>query len=268
MKTCLIAFSALFVFSAFSVPAQAQNLNLALYGDQWYAGGNRVSFVHKFGRNPDIDTATDPEDVISWGGTYSFPSSAGVAEVASSSALDTAAGTGARTVMIQGVDTDCMYQEDTLTLSGTDTVRTTNTYLRVFRAYVLTVGTGETNAGDITVSHNANILAQIDAGHGQTLQAVYTIPKDYLRGVWLKYFATVEKDAGTGNVVLYIQARNENGAWRTLETFGIASGSSGINSAYHSKSFLQPCTDLRLRVNEVSANDFAVSGGFEIMQVY
>lgn len=55
--------------------------------------------VHKFGRNSDIDTASDPEDVWEGGGLYTGqPVQASDAiEVVSNDANDSALGTGCRT---------------------------------------------------------------------------------------------------------------------------------------------------------------------------
>ena len=61
-------------------------------------------FVHKFGYNPSIGTSD--ETIWSEGGLYAYPASATVMTVSSSSTDDTAAGTGARTVEVFGLDAD------------------------------------------------------------------------------------------------------------------------------------------------------------------
>ena len=60
------------------------------------------STVIVFGYNPDVDTTE--ESVWPDGGTIPHPTSASVLKISSSSANDTAAGTGARTVYIEGLD--------------------------------------------------------------------------------------------------------------------------------------------------------------------
>jgi hypothetical protein len=61
-------------------------------------------FVHKFGYNPTIGV-TD-ETIWSQGGVYVYPTTASTMYISSSSTADTAAGTGARTVTVSGLDAD------------------------------------------------------------------------------------------------------------------------------------------------------------------
>lgn len=72
-------------------------------------------------------------------------------DVSSSSATDTAAGTGARTVEIAGLDFNGLPLLETVTLNGQTVVTTTKAFWRVFGAQVLTVGTNRRNAGDIYI---------------------------------------------------------------------------------------------------------------------
>lgn len=62
--------------------------------------------LRKFGRNTEIDTATDPEDVWGGGGLYTgFPTGAAdTVDIVSASADDTAAGSGTQTLLIKGLD--------------------------------------------------------------------------------------------------------------------------------------------------------------------
>jgi glycine cleavage system aminomethyltransferase T len=138
------------------------------------------SNVSKFGYNP--TTGSGGFESI-WGGSnaYPWPTDVQTLSVVSASANDTSAGTGARTVEIQGLDTNWDVVTDTVTMNGTTPVVTTQTFRRVFRARVITAGSLQTNAAQITFtgSTDANILAYITydtIGMGQTLMAVYTVP--------------------------------------------------------------------------------------------
>ena len=76
---------------------------------------------------------------------------------------------------IEGLDANYHEQTETVTLTGTSAVTTTNTFIRVFR---MTYEDGA-NVGTITartVSASGTVVAQIDVGYAQTLMAVYTIP--------------------------------------------------------------------------------------------
>ncbi len=140
--------------------------------------------IFKFGFNPDV-TGTE-ETIWDQGGIYSYPSAAIVMKVSSTSANDAAAGTGARTVLVSGLDENYDEVEETVTLNGQTEVTTTTTFIRVFRAYVVTAGSGGTAAGDIYVGTGtvtagipATIYARITLGENQTLMAMWTVPAGY-----------------------------------------------------------------------------------------
>lgn len=70
-------------------------------------------------------------------------------DFSSSSANDAAAGTGARTVRIYGLDFNGNPLTEDVTLNGQSKVTSTNKFWRVFGAKTLTAGSGRVNAGDI-----------------------------------------------------------------------------------------------------------------------
>ena len=94
------------------------------------------SSVIIFGYNPDVDTSE--ESVWPDGGTVPHPTTASVLKVSSSSADDTALGTGARTVVIVGLDGSYNQVSETVTLDGQTEVNTVNSYLyvKIGRAHV------------------------------------------------------------------------------------------------------------------------------------
>lgn len=138
--------------------------------------------LFKFGRS---DTISTTEQVIWDGGggaAYEFPTVLETITIVSNSANDVAAGTGARTMIVYGLDDNYDEVSDVITLTGTTPVVTTQTYRRVHRAFVLTAGTnsilGGANDGTITITHTTStqVLAQIKPNNGQTLMGIYTIP--------------------------------------------------------------------------------------------
>lgn len=140
-----------------------------------------VSVVRKFGHAPGTSTST----VTLWSATtlYTYPSSATVLKVSSADANDTAAGTGARTVQIYGLDADYNEINETITLNGKTAVNTTLSFLRVFRMIVRSAGTGGSNAGKVYAGAGtvilgvpATVYAEVDIGFNQSLMALYTIP--------------------------------------------------------------------------------------------
>jgi len=73
-------------------------------------------FIHKFGYNPDI--ANSNETIWSQGGVYTYPTSASTMYISSSSTADTAAGTGARTATVSGLDANFDEISETVSLNG------------------------------------------------------------------------------------------------------------------------------------------------------
>lgn len=103
------------------------------------------------------------------------PTTASVMNVVSTSASDAAAGTGARTVSVAGLDANYLEISETITMNGTTAVTTTKQYLRIQRMTVVTAGSTEANVGVISIS-NATLQGKIDANAGQSSFSMYTVP--------------------------------------------------------------------------------------------
>lgn len=137
-----------------------------------------------FGYNPDVDTSE--ESVWPDGGTVPHPTTASVLTVSSSSASDTELGTGARTVAIVGVDDNYNQVSETVVLDGQTAVNTVNSYLYVNQFYVVTVGSGGANAGDInagtgvvTAGVPAVLYDIIATGYNNRTTGHYCVPAGY-----------------------------------------------------------------------------------------
>jgi len=138
------------------------------------------TMINKFGYNPSIGSGAF-ETIWETGGDYPWQSSAVTVDVVSDDTNDDVAGTGARTLRIQGLDGSYNLAEETVDMDGTTTVTTTQTFLRVFRMSVETAGTSGNNEGTITATYTggSDVAATITAGNGQTLMTLYTIPAGY-----------------------------------------------------------------------------------------
>jgi len=140
--------------------------------------------VFDFGINNSVGTAVST--IWTGSATYAFPAAATVMKVSSGSANDAAAGTGARTVLITGLDTNYAVISETVTLNGQTAVNTANSYLRINGMEVLTTGSGNTSAGviyigtgTVTTGVPANVYGIIPLAYNQSTQAVYTVPAGY-----------------------------------------------------------------------------------------
>lgn len=138
--------------------------------------------VYKFGHNSDVNGTE--ETIWEQGGIYSYPASAATFYVSSSSATDSNGGTGANSVFLQGLDANYNEVTETVNLNGQTQVQTANSYIRIYRAYVVLAGSGGVAAGTIYVGTsgatggvpNGTIYASIAPAHGQTEMAIYTVP--------------------------------------------------------------------------------------------
>lgn len=111
--------------------------------------------------------------------TYVFPATAQQMLVLSSSASDTLAGTGARTVTIDYLDSAYAQQQTTVDLNGTSAVLTAPTGIfRINGFYVSAVSSGGSAAGNISLQNTAGTVTYgyIVAGNNTARQAVFTVP--------------------------------------------------------------------------------------------
>lgn len=144
------------------------------------AGGDVTGHevVHVQGTNLTI-TNTTIEDLWKTEGTRTVLAAATVMSLTSTSANDTSAGIGAKTVTVEGVNGSYVETSETVTMAGTAYVGTSNSYLRINKLYVATAGTSAGNVGDITIITGSSpdiVHAEIKAGDGRAMQTHYTVP--------------------------------------------------------------------------------------------
>lgn len=134
--------------------------------------------ISALGNNPDVDAA---EDIWTGGGAYPWMTAATSLEILSASENDTAAGTGARTVVIAGLDINYAEITVTVTLNGITPVALSSQLFRINGAVVATCGTGNTNAGDITIrdAGGGTTRAVLQAGYSISRQSQFTVPAGY-----------------------------------------------------------------------------------------
>jgi hypothetical protein len=142
---------------------------------------------------------------------YTEPTSAGQRSIASASANDTAAGTGARTVKITyykntgGTVTGPFYE--TLTLNGTTGVNTAASDIYYIEDMtVLTVGSGGTNAGIITlytqINKGGTAIGTVAASTGHTEWAHHYVPSGKTCSITGVYLALAGGGSTSGGVLL------------------------------------------------------------------
>jgi len=135
--------------------------------------------LNKFGHNETVGATW--ETIWTASNVYPYMTVADQLEVLSDDADDDDTDTGAWTVNISGLDGNWDEANETITMDGATPVTTTGSYIRVFRAKVVTAGTSGVNEGTITIRDQDTDVsrAEIDEEIGQTLMAVWTVPDGY-----------------------------------------------------------------------------------------
>ena len=212
---------------------------------------NNYSGIHKFGLNTSVGSGAF-ETVWDGDNTYTYPSSSGTATATSSDTSSDNTGT----VKIFGLDSNYDLAEETLTIGGS---AGTVSFIRVFRAVMITANTGNTNVGTISITVSSTTVAKIRAGYGQTLMCVYTIPRKY-NAYLMQIDLGSSKDLE--NEIRFISKEIDNGnVWNTKAFITTRGGFVEKNYAVPVK-FTQK-TDLEL-VAKASATS-SVSAGFELI---
>jgi len=130
------------------------------------------------GHNEDLGTTE--EDVQEQGGILVFLQAAEIMSITSTSADDTIAGINATTVFIKGLDENFTEISETVNLSGTTSVNTTQEFIRINDFKVDSVGSyGSANQGDIDISgfFDGTIQSFIESTEGVSHTTHYTVPK-------------------------------------------------------------------------------------------
>jgi len=217
------------------------------------------------GHNTDVDTGSVPEDVWQFGGLYPFPTSAQSLEVLSSSAADTAAGTGARSVRVTGTAADLSPISEVVVMNGTSPVALSNSFYRINLFVAVTAGSDGSNAGSITlrVASAGPVLGFMEARDGLSMSGIYTVPAGF-RAVPIDVFLSLNRPGGasTTNVEVVIKTRDQaaNSPWIARQIFSLQSNGTSVVSRDPATPRVLPAgTDFRFEVVNVSSNDANIS---------
>lgn len=220
--------------------------------------------VVAIGENPDVDIATVPETIWPGGGLYPWKPVATAMEVVSTSATDTVAGTGARTVLINGLNAAYVEISEVVALNGLTPVVLANQYLRINVCAVLTSGTNGVNAGDLSIrdAGAGTVRDILPAGSGISKKAAYTVPAG-------KTFYIASIMASVRSAVGVIQFSSFTGIIRDqFGNFRLTFEATVSSTVPYRHSLSSPTripekTDIAIRTVEVSANNVVLSSLIE-----
>ena len=163
--------------------------------------GNKEPDIYgfsKFGFNIDLDTADGEHTLWSYkAASWVAMTAADTLDIASTSGNDIAAGTGARSVTITGLDASGDHQEETVIQSGT--WRTLNTWTAVNRVVVATAGSTGYNEGDIRIFGTGSGSTQgfVPTNKGVTQQMIFTPRSGYTAHLERIYVRSAKTSGGS-----------------------------------------------------------------------
>jgi hypothetical protein len=209
---------------------------------------NNFSGVQKFGYNTAVGTSF--ETIWENGSLYSYPTTPTTAVATSSDTDDNDS-----LVHIYGLDSNYDLADEVITVGGS---ASTTSFIRVFRSVLTNANTGVVNVGKITTTVNSLPVSVVDVGYGQSLQAVYSIPRNY-RG----YLMSI--DVGTSKqkeVEAKFMQRPLNG--NTFQTKSlVTSFGTPIHKDYFVPEILSEKSDLEMRAKADATT--SISAGFQLI---
>lgn len=165
------------------------------------------------------------------------------------------------------MDSDYNQQQEDLTLNGTSGVTSVNTYRRVYRAFILTAGSGNTNVGTLTIRHTTttgNVFSVIPIGYGQALLTAYTIPAGYT-GYMRRYIISM-LDTTSNQAAIAIWRRDNGGAVRLTRPLLVNTSSPTVIDVYGGVRFSEKC-DLIFRALSVLNTNADISVQYDLLLV-
>lgn len=210
------------------------------------------SVLHKFGAVPSMSINTtgtiwDIDDTLY---PWSALTSAGTLTVDRASASD-----ANKTITIQGLDANYKQISENVTLTNATGNATTQSFIRVYRAFMHNGSAA--NVGNIDIKISTTIIARITAGKAQTLMGVYTVPAGYSLYLTQGVMSVQSGADATGN--FFIRYGGES-AFRIAHTFEVASAE--YFYAFHAPFKLPEKSDVDIRA-DLRSNNARITAAFD-----
>lgn len=227
-----------------------------------------TSAIAKFGENPDISSATTPEDIWDYGGIYTFSTTNDIDSISSSDAGDT------HEITVVGLDVNWEEVIQTVILTGQTRKALDTPLIRVYRAYN---SSGTVTLGDVYVYVNGpitlgvpdtavDVRAMIRISHEQTMMLVYTVPAGKT-AYWMGGYVSLSTTKAALAIFAF-KIREFGGVFR--DQSAVSTSSTGSNSFIINKfvpGVMPEKTDILVRCVEVSVNGVGVSSGMDFILV-
>lgn len=202
------------------------------------------------------------------GNTVDISSTGGTITASAATLADQ--GTGAWTVKISNLlDANFNEMDDvTLTLRGTTAVSLgTGVYHRASRVQVMTAGSGNANAGTLTLRHTsttANIFAKVEVGANQSLVCCYTVPAG--KSLYINNLSAIgTRAAGAAGSVtgsFRVNASVDSDVFQTKRSFELTDSMS-YNDTHAIPLEVTEKRDIKMRIDAVNAGTVLVIADME-----
>ena len=219
--------------------------------------------IHKFGAVPAMSqsktgTIWDINDTLYPWSAFTI---ADTLDIVATNSGDVADITHDRSVTIFGLDENYNLIQETVTITGLTGQSTTKLFKRVYRA-CFNDGPNA-NIGIINININGITICRINAGKGQTLMCVFTIPAGYT-GYLTQGTATVQK-GGDATIDMFVRYTDSN-SFRIGHTAEISGEGGQYDYIFTLPSKIPAMSDIDVRAS-VRTNNARVTAAFDLILV-
>lgn len=256
------------VYKPIGVTAYGNLTPQEFYGGIGFGDQSKFRRVVGLGQNPSVDTGTIPEDVWYGGGTYPWMTGATSLEIVSTSANDSAIGTGARSLLLVCLNTSFIELTQLPIPNGVTAVPVPTPCYRINTFIITSAGSGGVNAGDIIIrdAGGGTVRGIIPTGLGTAQQSNYTVPAGWTLQIVSQLFALVKNQGGGvryADIATFMQfPASASGSFYRLPVTYSVSDSGPYRHDGLPGIVLTEKTDFILRVRSVSANGTGVSASW------
>lgn len=204
------------------------------------------------GQNPDIDLA---EEFVNSINALNLPTTYRIHNIVSSSANDTSAGTGARTIKITG-NTANGIESEIVTMNGTTPVATTKSYDFIIEIEVETAGSVTWNVGTITATAQVDgtISISMTAAFGEEYNGAFKCPVGYTAYLFDWWGDAQNSNAGT-TIDFHLWKKSNGSAWHIEKhAKSVNQGSSDFHRSFEKSPLILEAGDI-FAVKALSSNN-------------
>jgi hypothetical protein len=236
-----------------------RNINFELSVSHGYFDTEYVN-VNISGTRSAINIIDTPINISVNGNTNTALTTARTLFLDSTSANDSAAGTGAQEVTIYGLDENGAFAQEALATNGASASgNTTTTFTRVFEARVTAAGSGETNEGVIEIGANIDAIKvlELPAGYGYVNSGTYTVATDYT--LHLSDITILDYRSSSASTLISIYKKPSGGAWEKIFTTGFDTRLGILNIPFNYGLSIESDSDLKVMCDGTNADNTALT---------